>query len=127
MTVCICLLLAAPSLLAQEPGEEEAPKAIALSCPDKKLGPAVPVAPDRSQSPIIIYAKELDASKEREGEARGAVELFRLDQHMATEQVLFDPIKETVTLPGAVAYQDQQVWVNGEKGHYNFTDESGQL
>ena len=64
------------------------------------MGPAIPPAPDRSQAPIIIYAKELDASKEREGEARGAVELFRLDQHIWTEHVLFDPVNEIVTLPG---------------------------
>ena len=62
------------------------------------MGPAIPPTPDRSQSPVIIYAKELDASKTREGEARGNVELFRMDQHFRTEQVLFDPVKEIVTV-----------------------------
>ena len=127
LAVCICLLSASPALPGQDSGEHPDRKATAFSCPDKNLGPAVPIAPDRSRSPIIIYARELDASKEREGEARGEVELFRLDQHMATEHVLFDPVKETVTLPGAVTYEDQQVWVKGENGHYNFIDESGQF
>jgi len=91
------------------------------------MGPAIPPAPDRSQSPVIIYAKELDASKTREGQASGNVELFRLDQHISTEQVLFDPVKEIVTVPGAVSYEDQQVWITGEAGNYSFTDESGEF
>jgi LPS-assembly protein len=114
-------------LLGQESGEYTRPGPVPYSCPDPNLGPAIPPAPDRSRAPIIIYANELDASKTREGEARGEVELFRLDQHLATEQVLFDPVKEIVTLPGAVAYQDTQVWLKGEEGHYNFTEESGQF
>ncbi len=67
----------------------------------------------------------MDASKTEEGQASGNVELFRLDQHMATEQVLYDPVKEVVTLPGRVDYEDQQVWVTGQEGYYSFTDESG--
>lgn len=87
----------------------------------------MPPAPDRSRSPLVIYAKELDAGKTTQGEARGNVELFRADQHISTEHVLFDPVKETVTIPGAVAYQDQQVWVNGQDAHYSFTEESGRF
>ena len=114
-------------MLGQEPEEYTDRKIAPISCPDFSLGPAIPPAPDRSQAPVIIYAQELDASKKQEGEARGAVELYRLDQHIATEQVLFDPVNEIVTLPGAVAYEDQQVWVKGEQGHYNFTEESGEF
>ena len=91
------------------------------------MGPAVPPAPDRSKSPVVIYAKEMDASKTREGEARGNVELFRLDQHFQTEQVLFDPVQEVVTVPGTLSYEDQQVWITGEAGSYSFTEESGEF
>ncbi len=83
--------------------------------------------PTAARAPIVVYARELDAGKTREGEASGNVEVFRLDQHMATERVLFDPVKETVTLPGVVSYEDQQVWLSGEQGYYSFTDESGEF
>ncbi len=113
-------------LSAQE--EAERPKRQAITaCPDPRMGPAIPPTPDRSRSPVIIYAKELDASKTREGEARGNVELFRLDQHFRTEQVLFDPVKEIVTVPGVLSYEDQQVWITGEAGSYSFTEESGEF
>jgi len=127
LAVCICLLAGSPALRGQEPGEDSGRETASYSCPDPKLGPAIPPAPDRSRAPIIIYAKELDASKEREGEARGEVELFRLDQHLATEHVQFDPVKEVVTLPGAVAYEDQQVWLRAGEGQYSFTEESGKF
>ncbi len=46
---------------------------------------------------------------------------------MATEQILFDPVNETVTLPGRVDYEDQQVWLSGDEGHYSFSEESGKF
>jgi LPS-assembly protein len=121
------MLWCAPELLGQEGSGESTPDKRVFSCPDSRLGSAIPPAPDRSRAPIIIYAKALDASKTEEGQATGNVELFRLDQHMATEQVLFDPANETVTLPVSVAYEDQQVWVTGQEGYYSFTDETGRF
>lgn len=115
--IIACLLSTTSTASAQEP--------IALSCPDSRLGPAIPPAPDRSRAPIFVYARTLDASKTEEGQASGNVEVIRLDQHLATEQVLFNPVQEIITLPGAVSYKDQQVWLNGSEGYYNFTDESG--
>jgi LPS-assembly protein len=91
------------------------------------MGPAIPPAPDRSGAFIDIYARELNAGKNEEGEARGEVELFRMDQHLATEQILYDPVKEVVTLPGSVSYEDSQVWLTGQQGHYDFLQESGQF
>ena len=111
----------------QEPGDTPVREPRVYSCPDMNMGPAIPVAPDRSRAPLVVYARELDAGKTSEGEASGNVEVFRLDQHMATERVLFDPVKETVTLPGVVSYEDQQVWLSGEQGFYSFTDESGEF
>lgn len=46
---------------------------------------------------------------------------------MATEEVLYDPVNEVVTLPGKVTYEDQQVWVEGQEGYYDFNDESGRF
>ena len=117
--MCTCLVAISPVLHARE--------VPAFSCPSATLGPAIPPAPDRSQSPIIVYAQELDASKAREGEARGEVEVFRLDQHIRTDRVLFDPVKETVTVPGIVNYEDQQVWLTGQQGNYSFLEESGKF
>ncbi len=123
--LCACLLSCAPELFGQQ-GSEDAPvDHRVFSCPDSRMGPAIPPAPDRSQAPIVIYAKALDASKTEQGQASGNVELFRLDQHMKTEQVLYDPVKEVVTLPGRVDYEDQQVWITGQEGYYSFPDESG--
>ncbi len=85
----------------------------------------MPAAPDRSGVPIIMYAKQLDAGNSEQAEARGQVELYRADQYLATERLLYDPQTEEVTLPVAVAYKDQQVWVKGQQAHYNFTNESG--
>ncbi|MBT8049415.1 MAG: LPS assembly protein LptD [Xanthomonadales bacterium] len=75
----------------------------------------------------MVYAKSLDAGKTREGSASGEVELFRLDQHMRTERILFDPVEETVVLPGPLSYEDQQVWLNAGEGRYDFTDDSGRF
>ena len=85
----------------------------------------MPPAPDRSGAAIIIYARELEAGKTTRGEARGDVELFRGDQHVSTELVQFNPATEIVTLPGRVTYEDQQVWIKGQEGEYNFGEESG--
>ena len=101
------------------------PGAIQIACPAMDLGPAMPPTPDRSNAPLLIKARYLDASKEREGEARGNVEFFRADQHMATELLLFDPVNELVTLPGPIDYRDQQVWISGKEARYSLAEESG--
>jgi len=95
------------------------------ACPNLTLGPAIAPSPDRSRAPIVVYAKELSAGKATQGEARGEVELFRADQHLRTDRVLYDPISEVLTVPGEVDYQDQQVWFRGQQASYSFRDESG--
>ena len=114
-------------VLGQESVDDAPLEKPAYSCPKKTMGPMVPAAPDRSTSPIIIYARELDAGKTTQGEILGDVELFRMDQHLSTQQIFFDPVNESVSLPGAVAYKDQQVWINGHDGSYSFQQESGQF
>jgi LPS-assembly protein len=121
------LLAPVPMVYGQDAAKPESGDGPPLSCPDRNLGPAMPPAPDRSNAPIVVYARELDAAKSTEGEARGQVELFRLDQHLATEKVIFHPVEETVTLPGKVDYEDSQVWISGQDGHYRFAEESGRF
>jgi len=89
------------------------------------LGPAIPPAPDRSRAPVVIYAQELDAGKKTLGEARGNVELFRADQYLLTDRILYNPISEVVTVPGKVDYRDQQIWFRGQQASYSFLEESG--
>lgn len=127
LTCCACLPGASPELLAAETNADKSRPQRTYSCPDPNLGPAIPPAPDRSQAPVIVYAKSLDASKTRQGSATGEVELFRMDQHLSTEQILFDPVEETIELPGIVNYEDQQVWLEGGQGFYDFTDDSGRF
>jgi len=85
----------------------------------------MPPTPDRSQAPLVIYAREMSAAKQQEGEARGNVEFFRADQHIATERLLFDPVNEIVTVPGPIDYKDQQVWISGKEARYSLAEESG--
>lgn len=98
-----------------------------LACPGPAVGPIVPPAPDRSKEPVIIYARELDAGKTSVGEARGDVEMFRADQHLRTERFLYDPLREVVSVPGAVEYEDQQVWFEGREARYSFLEETGEF
>ena len=122
-------ILACSSLVffcSATPGQEP-PDAAASSCPKPAIGPAIPLTPDRSGAPIIVYARQLDASNNEQAEARGHVELYRADQYLATEQVLYHPISKEITLPVAVAYEDQQVWVKGQRARYDFEAESGEF
>jgi LPS-assembly protein len=95
------------------------------ACPGFELSEAMPPAPDRSQEPLYIYARELDAGRLREGEATGEVELIRGDQRIATERLLFDPVNQLVTVPGPIDYSDQQVWLKGSEARYSMVEESG--
>ena len=98
---------------------------VPISCPGATLGPVLPAAPDRSNEPIILFAGYLDASVDEAGEVRDNVELFRGDQHMSTEKVIYNPSSKTLTFPGAVSYEDQQIWIDGESATYRFEDEAG--
>jgi LPS-assembly protein len=115
-------MLACPAVYGQEPYE-----GANLSCPEPAIASVLPPAPDRSGASVILYAEQLDASDSRQGELRGHVELYRADQYMETERILYDPTTEIVTAPGAVNYKDQQVWVKGTGAHYDFIQESGKF
>lgn len=104
---------------------DDAGTAPALTCPGPAVGPVLPPAPDRSGEPIVVYARTLNASKLRTGIAEGNVELYRADQYLATDRILYDPVGEVVTIPGPLEYRDQQVWIRGEDARYDFLAESG--
>jgi len=104
-----------------------APAAEPISCPGSNLGPALPSPPDRSGLPVVVFARYLDASKTETGEARDNVELFRGDQHLSTELIYFEPEKKVVTIPGKLNYEDDQVWVNGERATYDFSADNGRF
>jgi len=134
LAVCICGFCLPAAVPAQprdsgpEPGSDTGSNpGPAYSCPDLTLGPVMPPAPDRTGAPVIVYARELDAAKTRVGEARGAVELFRADQHIRTERVLYDPVSEIVTVPGDLEYEDQQLWFRGRDARYSLAEESGRF
>lgn len=118
----LILLAGIPSAEADAPGKPEV-----IACPGLTMGPALPKAPDRSAEPIVIFARYLDASKIESGEARDDVELFRADQHLTTGLILYDPGTEVMKMPGAVQYEDQQVWLEGEQATYDFLKEQGQF
>jgi LPS-assembly protein len=106
---------------------DDGSQAPVLACPEPTIGRMMPKAPDRSAAPMIIYADSLDASKQDQGEAVGDVELFRADQYLKSDRILYHPVKEVVTVPGSVEYKDQQLWLNGENAHYDFLQESGEF
>jgi len=105
--------------------DPSAPPAQPYTCPGFELGPAIAKAPDREGAPILIKARELSAQREGEGEASGNVELFRADQHIATERLLVDNVNQLITVPGAIRYDDQQVWFEGSEARYSLSEESG--
>jgi LPS-assembly protein len=120
--VCTGLVLANNVAFGQE-----STGGIIASCPEPAIASVLPPAPDRTGASIIIYAEQLDAGNVAQGEARGNVEIYRADQYLTTEHVIYDPNNEIVTVPGEVAYEDQQVWVEGTGAHYNFQEESGRF
>jgi LPS-assembly protein len=87
----------------------------------------MPPVPDRARAPIVIFAMEMDAGSTTLGEARGSVELFRADQHLSTDRILYDPLQKVVTVPGELEYEDQQVWFKGREASYSFLEESGRF
>lgn len=120
----LCALAALPALAPDAAAQEERPTP-AVMCPDPVLSPLTMSTPERENAPIIMYAREMDASKTETSEARGAVEILRADQRLYTEHLLYLPQSKTVIMPEALQYSDSQVWINAEKAEYSFEDETG--
>ncbi len=117
------LLLWAGSAMAQE--QEQELEQFGSTCPGPALSPLSLTTPERERSPIIMYAREMDASKREISEARGNVEITRADQRLRTEYLQFVPDTDTVLMPQRLEYADSQVWINAESAQYSFTDETG--
>lgn len=83
--------------------------------------------PDRDAFPITLRASEFDAGDAQVAEARGNVDLRHADQSLTTEVLRYDPKTQTITMPGAVQYEDSVLYISGASGHYNFLTESGRF
>jgi len=128
LAILLAALLASvgdPALAAETNRQND--DVAALSCPQPAIAQMMAPVPDRSNAPLVVYARSLDAGKQEQGMAEGEVELFRADQYLKTEQVFYHPRNEVVTIPGKVEYRDQQVWIEGEDAHYDFLQESGRF
>jgi len=91
------------------------------------MGPMLPKPPDRSGEPVVLFARYLDASREDAGEAREHVEVFRADQHLKTERIIYNPVTKVLTFPEPVSYEDQSLWIKGQEATYSFLDEQGRF
>lgn len=83
--------------------------------------------PDRDAFPITLRASEFNAGDTQLAEARGNVDLRHADQSLTTEILRYDPKTQTITMPGAVQYEDSVLYISGASGHYNFLTESGRF
>jgi LPS-assembly protein len=116
--VCASLLflILPPSLQAQD---------AATACPNPALAPVIASPPDRSQAPLIALARSLDANNSDLGIAQGEVELFRADQYLATDRLLFNPSSQLVQLPEPFIYRDAQVQLAASNGSFIMGQDSG--
>jgi LPS-assembly protein len=122
--VALVAALALPSAPARAQNESTG---LAAICPDPALSPLSFSTPEREDARIIMYARQLDASKTETSEARGNVEINRADQRLTTEYLQFLPETGTVVMPEALRYADSQVWIEAQRAEYSFEDESGQF
>lgn len=113
--ILLCLLNPLP-LLAQD---------VINACPGPALAPVVADPPDRSQAPLLALARSLDASTTDAGRAEGHVELFRADQYLATERLLFNPATRAVDLPSPFMYRDAQIQLDARQGSFILGADTG--
>ena len=95
------------------------------ACPAPALAPVVAKAPDRSLAPLVAFAQSLDASSNASGEAVGEVELFRADQYLSTDRLVFNPALQLVELPAPFTYRDAQVQLAAQQGSFELQGDSG--
>lgn len=117
--VSIALVSGATDIHAQD---EET---INVACPGPNLAPQLRNTPDREGAYIDLRTISFSASPDQEAEALGDVELQRADQLLKTDILRYNPVTETITMPGEVYYTDDQIHINGTDAQYNFIDESG--
>ena len=100
---------------------------VLIACPGPTLAPIRNNKPDRESAPISLRTTEFDAGDAETAEARGNVELRRADQLLQTEVLRYDPVTETISMPGKVRYEDSVLHISGSSANYSFLNEGGRF
>lgn len=95
------------------------------TCPAPALSPMRMDTPERTNSPIVMYAQQMDAGKSGVSNASGDVEIGRADQVIRTERLEFREADQTVIMPGEMHYTDAQLWIDAQEAEYSFSRQSG--
>lgn len=95
------------------------------ACPGPNIAPQLKNPPNREGAFIDLKAHSFFASPNEQAEAEGDVELQRADQLLKTDLLQYNPVTETITMPGQVYYQDAQINISGSNAQYSFLDENG--
>jgi LPS-assembly protein len=120
LSAIVLILMSAPAVSSAADGD--GPK---IACPGPSLAPLLKDIPDREAAHISLKSRSFSASPKVKAEALGQVELRRADQLLLTEILRYNPLTETVTMPGQVIYEDSVLHVTGHAAQYRFLDDNG--
>ena len=84
-----------------------------VACPGPNIAPQLKETPNRDGAFIDLKTRSFFAAPDEEAQAQGDVELQRADQLLKTEILRYNPITETITMPGQVFYEDAQITISG--------------
>jgi len=97
-------------------------------CPNSLEIPARPhVSEPLAPEDIHISADKVDIEEEGISVLQGNVEITRGTQQVSADTVTYDQTGETADLEGDVEYWDDDIYVQGDKGHVEFFDNTGQF
>ena len=96
-----------------------------VACPGPNIAPQLENTPNREGAFIDLRSRSFFAAPDEEAQAEGDVELQRADQLLKTEVLLYNPVTETITMPGNVFYEDAQITITGSDAKYSFINENG--
>jgi len=83
----------------------------------------VPLALDE----VYITADEADLEEEGISVLHGNVEVTKGTQQISADTVTYDQTGETADLEGNIEFWDEEIYMQGERGHVEFIDNTGQL
>ena len=97
-------------------------------CTDSLNIPARPVV-DANLSPgdIHVVADDADLEAESVSTLEGNVEITRDDQQVRADYVQFNQIDDTADLEGNVQYWDELIYLEADKAHIEFNNDTGQF
>ena len=97
-------------------------------CTDSLNIPARPVV-DANLSPgdIHVVADDADLEAESVSTLEGNVEITRDDQQARADYVQFNQIDDTADLEGNVQYWDELIYLEADKAHIEFNNDTGQF